>query len=95
MSHGTLLDTHAPIRKLFRRNTKFYLKPWLTKSTQIRIREKRLYQISCKYSHSDIYYKKYKQYNNILTHVKQQSKQNYFQYHLELTKIILKVHGRQ
>ena len=44
------LDTHAPIRKLSRRNTKFYLKPWLTKSIQISIKEKnRLYQISCKH----------------------------------------------
>ena len=51
------------------------------------IKEKnRLYQISCKHSHSNIYYQKYKQYNNILTDVKQQSKQNYFQYHLELNE---------
>ena len=46
----------------------------------------RLYHISCKHSHSDIYFKKYKPYNIMLTHVKRQSKQNYFQYHLKLNK---------
>ena len=29
------LDTHVPIQKLSRRNTNFFLKPWLTKSIQI------------------------------------------------------------
>ena len=63
----------------------------VNKSIQFSIKEKnRLYQISCKHSHLDIYYKKYKQYNNILTHVKQQLKQNYFQHHLEINKINIK-----
>ena len=81
------LETHAPKQKLSRKKIKFYFKPWLTKTIQKSIKEKnRLYQISCKHSHTYIYYKKYKQYNNILTHVKQQSKQNYFQYQFELNK---------
>ena len=89
------LETHAPKQKLSRKKIKFYFKHWLTKSIQKSIKEKyRLYQISCKHSHTYIHYKKYKQYNNILTHVKQQSKQNYFQFSWKLTKTIEKIHGK-
>ena len=80
------LETHTPTQKLTRKETKFYFKPWLTKSMQNSIKKKnKLYQLSSQHAHSEPYYKKYKQYNNTLTKVKQ-SKQNYFQHRLQLSK---------
>ena len=76
------LETHAPTQKLTRKETKFYFKSWLTKSIQNSIKKK-LYQLSSQHAHSESYYK---QYNNILTKVKQRSKQNCFQHHLQLSK---------
>ena len=77
-------------KNFLEKKIKFYFKPWLTKSIQKSIKEKnRLYQIYCKHSHTYIHYKKYKQYNNILTHVKQQSNQNYFQYQYENLPVVV------
>ena len=60
------LETHAPKQNLSRKKIKFYLKPWLTKSIQKSIKKKnRLYQISCKYSHT---YTITKNTNNTITY---------------------------
>ena len=81
------LNDFAPMKRLSRKEAKFYHKPWLTKSIQKSIKEKnKLYQTSCKHLHSGEHFKKYKQYNNILTHVKKQSKQNYYENQLKINK---------
>ena len=73
-------------KNFIERKSNFILNLGNKNYSKIKKKKNRLYPISCKQSHSDIRYKKCKQCNNILTHVKQQSKQNYFQYHLELNK---------
>ena len=51
------LETHTPTQKLTRKETKFYFKPWLTKSMQNSIKKKnKLYQLSSQHAHSEPYY---------------------------------------
>ena len=81
------LDQNAPMRKLSRKQAKFYFKPWLTKGLQRSIKTKhKLYKNSCRHSHSEYYFKKYKDYNKILNNLKNRSKQNYFRTQFEKHK---------
>lgn len=83
-----LLDKHAPLEKLSRKETKLKTKPWITsgilKSIQTR---NRFYKELCKCKFRDQQlHNHYKKFRNKLTRIKEKSKQNYYSEQLQNSK---------
>ena len=67
---NTLINSHAPLKKLNKKQRKFQQKPWITKGIQNAIEKKnRLFKkyIKCGDSNKNIFHQYYKTYQNSLS----------------------------
>ena len=72
---NTLINSHAPLKKLNKKQRKFQQKPWVTKGIQNTIEKKnRLFKKYIKYgdSNKNIFHEEYKTYKNSLSTVLKQ-----------------------
>ena len=75
-----VLNKHAPLRKLSRKETKLKLKPWITAGIRnsMKTRDKMFKNLcKCSFSNKPLH-DKYKKYRNYLTRLKEKSKRNHF-----------------
>ena len=85
-----VLNIHAPMRRQTKKEKIIMQKQWLTKGIIISSKIKnKLFQLSLNGKPEDI--KRYKNYRNKLSHIKEQSKKNYFQKILTDSKHNLKL----
>ena len=85
-----VLNIHAPMRRQTKKEKIIMQKQWLTKGIIISSKIKnKLFQLSLDGKPEDI--KRYKNYRNKLSHIKEQSKKNYFQKILTDSKHNLKL----
>ena len=78
---NTLINSHAPLKKLNKKQRKFQQKPWITKGIQNAIEKKnRLFKkyIKCGDSNKNIFHQEYKTYRNSLSTLLKQSKKCYY-----------------
>ena len=78
---NTLINSHAPLKKLNKKQRKFQQKPWITKGIQNAIEKKnRLFKkyIKCGDSNKNIFHEEYKTYRNSLSTLLKQSKKSYY-----------------
>ena len=81
-----LLNSHAPLRQSSRKDLRFINKPWLTSGIIKSIKIKNKMFKKCYKSCDSLLIKKYKQYSNKLTKIKNASKISYYTKKLETTK---------
>ena len=77
---NTLINSHALLKKLNKKQRKFQQKPWITKGIQNAIEKKnRLFKkyIKCEDSNKNIFHQEYKTYRNSLSTLLKQSKKSY------------------
>ena len=75
------LNSHAPLKKLNKKQRKFQQKPWITKGIQNAIEKKnRLFKnyIKCGDSNKNIFHQVYKTYRNSLSTLLRRSKKSYY-----------------
>ena len=78
-SYQYLLDKYMPLRKLTRKQARFYRKPWLTPAIQVSIDKKnKLFRISKRKNASQNSIEEYKTYRNLLTRTKAKAYDNYY-----------------
>ena len=78
---NTLINSHAPLKKLNKKQGKFQQKPWITKEIQNAIKKKnRLFKkyIKCSDCHKNIFHREYKTYRNSLSTLLKRSKKSYY-----------------
>ena len=78
---NTLINSHAPLKKLNKKQRKFQQKPWITKGIQNAIEQKN--RLLKKYIKSgdcnkNIFHQEYKTYRNSLSTLLKQSKKSYY-----------------
>ena len=77
-----MLEKHTPLKRLNKQELKFQQKPWITQGLQIFIKKKNTLfsrYIRCKESsHKKDLHSKYKSYQNLLSTLLKDSKQQYF-----------------
>ena len=81
---NTLNNSHAPLKKLNKKQRKFQQKSWITKEIQNAIEKKsRLFKkyIKCVDSNKNILHQEYKTYRNSLSTLLKQSKKCYYNSH--------------
>ena len=83
-----LLNSHAPLRQSSRKDLRFINKPWLTSNIikSIKTTSKNKMFKKCYKSCDSFLIKKYKQYSNKLTKIKNAAKISYFTEKLKTTK---------
>ena len=78
----SLLDTHAPSKKLNKKELKFLTKPWITQGLQNSIKKKNnIYpkSVKCKNKiRKEFHHSSYKNYRNILSAHLKRAKEKYF-----------------
>ena len=78
----SLLDTHAPSKKLNKKELKFLTKPWITQGLQNSIKKKNnIYSkfVKCKNKiMKEFHHNNYKNYRNLLSTLLKRAKQKYF-----------------
>ena len=78
----SLLDTHAPFKKLNKKERKFLTRTWITQGLQNSIKKKNnIYSkfVKCKNKiMKELYHKNYKNYRNILSTLLKRAKEEYF-----------------
>ena len=78
----SLLDVHAPIQKLNKKELKFLTKPWITQGLQNSIKKKNnIYpkSVKCKNKiRKEFHHSSYKKYRNILSAHLKRAKEKYF-----------------
>ena len=82
----SILDTHAPLKKVNKYKLKFKTKPWITPALQksISFKDNLLKKfITAKDPQIKEKYKEYKYYRNLLSTILKQSKTNYFNHYFE------------
>ena len=96
---NNLLDQHAPMQKLSKKDSDLHFKPWLTpgilKSIQIR---NKLHKNLIKTKNSTLketLESSFKNYRNIITTLTKQSKKNYFQIFFTENTNNIKKHGKE
>ena len=78
---NTLINSHAPLKKLNKKQRKFQQKPWITKIIQNAIEKKnRLFKkyIKCGDINKNLFHQEYKIYRNSLSTLLKQSKKCYY-----------------
>ena len=77
---NTLINSHAPLKKLNKKQRKFQQKPWVTKGIQNAVEKKnRLFKKYIKYDiNKNIFHQEYKTYGNSLSNLLKQSKKSYY-----------------
>ena len=78
---NTLINSHAPLKKLNKKQRKFQQKPWITKGIQNAIEKKnRLFKKYIKGGdcNKNIFHQEYKAYRNSLSTLLKQSKKSYY-----------------
>ena len=94
----SILNTHAPLKKVNKYKLKFKIKPWITPALQksISIKSNLLKKfITVKDPQiKERYHKENKDYRNLLSTILKQSKTNYFNHYFESTGTALKIHGK-
>ena len=78
---NTLINSHAPLKKLNKKQRKFHQKPRFTKGIQIAIKKKnRLFKnyIKCSDCNKNIFHQEYKRYRNSWSILLKQSKKSYY-----------------
>ena len=77
-SYQALLEKYMPLRRLSRKERRFYLKPWISSAIKNSIKEKnRLFRIA-KRKKNPKYFEAYKIYRNCLTRTKKKAYDNYY-----------------
>ena len=78
----SLLDTHAPFKKLNKKELKFLTKPWITQGLQNSIKKKNnIYSkfVKCKNKiMKELHDNNYKSYGNLLSALLKRAKEKYF-----------------
>ena len=78
----SLLETHAPLKKLNKKELKFLTKPWITQGLQNSIKKKNnVYSkfVKCKNQKpKEFYHSNYKTYRNLLSTLLKRAKEKYF-----------------
>ena len=78
----SLLDTHAPSKKLNKKELKFLTKPWITQGLQNSIKKKNnIYSkfVKCKNKiMKEFHFSNYKNYRNLLSTLLKRAKEKYF-----------------
>ena len=78
----SLLDTHAPFKKLNKKELKFLTKPWITQGLQNSIKKKNnIYSkfVKCKNKvMKEFHHNNYKNYRNLLSTLLKRAKEKYF-----------------
>ena len=78
----SLLDTHAPLKKLYKKELKFLIKPWITQGLQNSIKKKNnIYSKFVKFKNKiwkEFHQNNYKKYRNLLSTLLQRAKEKYF-----------------
>ena len=78
----SLLDTHAPFKKLNKKELKFLTKPWITQGLQNSIKKKN--NIYSKFEKcknkilKEFHHKNYENYRNLLPELLKKAKEKYF-----------------
>ena len=77
-AYQVLIDKYMPLRKISNKEKKSLLKPWITRGIKvsIKVRDKLLRKSTR--TKSDILYKEYKFYRNLITRLKKNSFNNYY-----------------
>ena len=84
-AYQKLLDKYMPLKRLTRKQTRFYHKPWLTPAIQVSIIKKnRLHKIAKRKNASEKSIREYKTYRNLLTRTKANAYDNYYREKLAL-----------
>ena len=85
-----ILDKHAPIKTVKKRENKIISKPWITRGIKISMKKRdKLYKQMLKVKNKQqklIKHESYKKYRNKITKLIRQSKQIYYQHHFEQNK---------
>ena len=77
----SLLDTHAPLKKLNKKELKLLNKPWITQGLQNYIKKNNIYSkfVKCKNKIlKEFHHNSYKNYRNLLSTLLKRAKGNYF-----------------
>ena len=91
---NTLLDKHAPEKKINKKEYKLSLKPWVTSGIQTSIKKRdRFYKKYIKetdYTMKTFFHIQYKKYRNCIVELLRKSKTNYYKSYFETHKLNLK-----
>ncbi len=75
---SNIINMHAPLRKLSKKEIRIEAKPWITNGIRVSIAKKnKLYELYIK-SKNDYYFSKFKTYRNKLKHLISISKKNFY-----------------
>ena len=84
---NSILDTHAPLKKVNRYKLKFKIKPCITpalkKSIYIKNNFLKKFITAKDPQVKDRYHKEYRDYRNLLSTILKQSKTNYYNHYIE------------
>jgi hypothetical protein len=85
---SNIINMHAPLRKLSKKEIRIEAKPWITNGIRVSIAKKnKLYELYIK-SKNDYYFSKFKTYRNKLKHLVSISKKNIIINILKIINII-------
>ena len=95
---NSILDVHAPLKKVNKCKLKFKTKPWITPALQKSILNKnnllKKFITAKDPQVKERYHKKYKDYRNMLSTILKQSKTNYYNPYFETNWNNIKTHGK-
>jgi len=86
-----IFEKHAPLKRMSNKNVRQYKKPWITKAILVSIKKKQKLFRSHALSKDPEKVKFYKQYNNKLNRIKEESKKMYYKRQFNLNSQNLKV----
>ena len=88
-----VIDKHAPLKQLSRKQKKLKIKPWITKDVYAKIRTKRRMHKSHYINGNEAMKQEYKIFSNKVTKLKATAKKIITQTNLKKTKVIREKHG--
>ena len=77
----SLLDTLVPIKKLNKKQLKYFSKPWITHVLQNSMKKKNIYSKFVKFKNKileEFHHSNYKNYKNLLSTLLKRAKEKYF-----------------
>ena len=87
---NSLLEEHAPLKQIIKKEIKTKSKPWVTTGILISIRNKnKIYNKFCKAKYQkrkDLLHQQFKNYRNILSNLTKKSKENYYKEYFQENK---------
>ena len=81
----SIIENHAPLKRLSRKEQKVKRKPWITKDIYAMIRRKNIMHKSHDILGNETMKQEYKKYSNKLTKIKSTAKKQYYAKELEAT----------